>query len=451
MVERFGTDLAGRTLAGRYEVLELLGAGGMGVVYRAHDRELDEVVALKVIHRALADQPEVVDRFRREVKLARRVTHTNIARTFELGSADGVMFCTMELIEGESLRDRLGRARKLSVVEAATIARALCEGLAVAHAAGIIHRDIKPGNVLIANDGRVILADFGIAALAVAAGAGAGDSSGTPAYMAPEQARGETPTPTIDVYAVGVLLYEMVTGRRAFTGDLDSILEAKQEVAELRPGGDVPAELGQLIGHATARDASARIGSAAELGRRLGAWTRLSATTIAVPRRATHRDVYELHVVIVLAPRAAAEAAAIHLAQGVHEELLRRLARVPRLRVLPRVEAGDEPAAAVVELVTRTDLEARIRIGDTLIVLRMPLAVAELSVAADTIVSAISSALECEPSAAPARDAQELMLRAREAMQRSIANYEPAFEMLQRANRLAPDDPQIAATLALAC
>ncbi|HEY6037227.1 MAG TPA: serine/threonine-protein kinase, partial [Kofleriaceae bacterium] len=220
-------DLTGRTLGDRYDILELLGAGGMGAVYRARDRELDELVALKVIRGEFAAVPAIVDRFRSEVKLARRVTHHNVARTFELGYADGVMFCTMELVEGESLTARLRRERRLSVADAVAIATAVCDGLAAAHARDVIHRDIKPDNVLLAGDDRVVVADFGVAAVNVGERA---ELSGTPAYMAPEQARGEPPTPAADVYALGVVLYEMVTGRRAFTGDVTKILEDKQIV-----------------------------------------------------------------------------------------------------------------------------------------------------------------------------------------------------------------------------
>ena len=176
--------LAGQTLADRYDLLALLGTGGMGAVYRAHDRELDELVALKVIKPELSRDPVMVDRFRHEVKLARRVTHVNIARTFELGHADGVVYCTMELVEGESLHQRLQRAGRLAIADAAAIAGELCAGLAAAHAAGVIHRDIKPDNVLLASDGRVVLADFGVAA--VATGGHTGELIGTPVYMAPD-------------------------------------------------------------------------------------------------------------------------------------------------------------------------------------------------------------------------------------------------------------------------
>src|SRR5262245_57001918 len=140
------TRLVGQTLAGRYDLIELLGVGGMGEVYRARDRELDELVALKVIRAELASASDVVDRFRHEVKLARRVTHANVARTFELGQADGLMYCTMQLVDGESLLHRLARERRLEVAEAVGIACALCDALIAAHAADVIHRDIKPAN-----------------------------------------------------------------------------------------------------------------------------------------------------------------------------------------------------------------------------------------------------------------------------------------------------------------
>src|SRR5689334_2478555 len=279
-------ELAGRTLADRYDLLALLGTGGMGAVYRAHDRELDELVALKIIRAELAQDPAMVDRFRHEVKLARRVTHVNIARTFELGHADGVTYCTMELVEGESLRARMRREGRLAIGDAAAIARELCDGLAAAHAADVIHRDIKPDNVLLSTDGRVVLADFGVAS--IGADAHTRELSGTPEYMAPEQARGEPPTPATDVYSVGVLLFEMLTGLRAFRGALSEVLSAKQDVEQLDPPPhSMPLDLAAVVARATARDPAARIASAAELGHLLAAWTAAGVSAAAAPRRAT--------------------------------------------------------------------------------------------------------------------------------------------------------------------
>src|SRR5690606_36771561 len=156
------------------------------------------------------------------------------------------------------------------IPEAVAIACALCEALIAAHAADVIHRDIKPANALLARDGRVVLADFGIAAVRIADGVHA---SGTPAYMAPEQAPGEPPTPAADVYAVGVLLHEMVTGRRAFTGSPVAILEAKQHVARLAPAApELAPELAEVIDRATARELDDRFETAAELCHALGPW-----------------------------------------------------------------------------------------------------------------------------------------------------------------------------------
>ena len=217
--------LVGATVADRYELLERIGHGGMGDVYRAHDRELDLAIALKLVRDGVARVPGVLERFRAEVKLARRVTHRNVARTYELGVADGLTFFTMELVAGESLAARLA-AGPLAPEVAVAIAAELADALAAAHAVGVIHRDLKPANVMLADDGRVVLTDFGVAALASAADDG---SSGTPRYMAPEQARGEPPTPLVDVYALGLVLYEMLVGEPAFVGDLGTTLDAKQD------------------------------------------------------------------------------------------------------------------------------------------------------------------------------------------------------------------------------
>ncbi len=210
------TVTIGQLFADRYQVEQLLGRGGMGSVYRVHDRELDEHVALKLLEAA---SPELITRFRREVRLARRVTHRNAARTFDLGEHGGLRFLTMELVDGESLRERHRRAPPTSLTEIVDIARQIAEGLAAAHAAGVVHRDLKPANVLLERGGRVVITDFGIARTLHVAG----DASlqthgalGTPAYMAPEQLAGERVGPATDSYSLGLMLHELLTGTLPF-------------------------------------------------------------------------------------------------------------------------------------------------------------------------------------------------------------------------------------------
>jgi eukaryotic-like serine/threonine-protein kinase len=209
-------------LAGRYEILGLIGVGGMGSVYRVRDLELEEVVALKVLRRDLNLTPELLDGFRREVKLARRVTHRNVARVFDIGEHEGERFLTMELVDGEPLSTVLARSGSLPVARALAITFGVCDGLAGAHAVGVVHRDLKPDNVLLAKEGRVVVTDFGIArAFADAGGtAGPGALVGTPAYMAPEQVEGQKDIDgRADIYALGALTYELFTGERAWPGE----------------------------------------------------------------------------------------------------------------------------------------------------------------------------------------------------------------------------------------
>ncbi len=200
-------------LAERYQIREVLGEGGMGVVCRGFDLDLEETVAIKFLRAELADDEALRARFRREVKLARRVTHPNVARVFEFGRDGPFCFLTMEFIAGESLQAMLRREAPMAPERALVLALGLCEGLAAAHAAGVVHGDLKPGNVLMDPRRGAVLTDFGIAqALSERAG---GDcaTSGTPLYMAPEQARGEVMVPATDVFALGVVLCEALTGR----------------------------------------------------------------------------------------------------------------------------------------------------------------------------------------------------------------------------------------------
>ena len=225
------TDLANAPTAGlgetvvfgdRYEVRALLGQGGMGSVFRVLDRELDEEIALKVLSKGSSD-PKAIDRFRREVKLARRVTHPNVARTYDLGQHDQSKFITMELVIGEPISVLMKGERAVPLAAALRIAEQVARGLSAAHAAGVVHRDLKPDNVMCCRaDGRIVITDFGIARLAEGKGdvlATANQILGTPAYMAPEQISGDPIDGRTDVYAFGTLLFEMLTGVLPFQRD----------------------------------------------------------------------------------------------------------------------------------------------------------------------------------------------------------------------------------------
>ncbi|CAN5522765.1 hypothetical protein BH09MYX1_BH09MYX1_15370 [soil metagenome] len=224
----------GSVLADRYELQAMLGEGGMGAVFRGHDRELDELVAVKILHTEFAKDVASLTRFRREVKLARRVTHKNVARTFDLGVHDDVRFLTMELVAGPSLGRRAAEA-PLQLAEILRVVAEIGHGLAAAHAAGVVHRDLKPDNVLVTED-RVVLTDFGIAR--VADGGievmRTGSVIGTPAYMAPEQLENRAIDGRTDVYALGVMLFELLAGRLPFVG------QTPYSVAAARLTSDAP-------------------------------------------------------------------------------------------------------------------------------------------------------------------------------------------------------------------
>jgi HAMP domain-containing protein len=212
--------------AGRYEILGAVGQGGMGVVYRARDQQLDEVVALKVLRLDLLRQdPTLLDRFKQEIKLARKITHRNVLRTHDFGEADGISYISMEYLEGVTLKDLIRSKGPLPSQIGLSIAKQICHGLEAAHLQGVVHRDIKPQNVLILPEtGELKIMDFGIARISEVKGeasglTAAGSVVGTPDYMPPEQVRGEPADFRSDIYSLGVVLFEIFTGELPFTGD----------------------------------------------------------------------------------------------------------------------------------------------------------------------------------------------------------------------------------------
>ncbi len=212
----------------RYEVLSQIGAGGTGIVYKVRDLETSEIVALKILKPEIASDPDAQENFKRELCLARKITHKNVCRIYEFNRLNGTAYTSMELVEGESLSSRLYRVGSLPLNEALDVARQMCAGLCEAHAQGIVHRDLKPANIMVDRSGTVKIMDFGIARMVQRDGPMTGTIVGTPAYMAPEQAELKPLSSCTDIYAMGLVLYEMITGVAAFSGDTPVAVAIKQ-------------------------------------------------------------------------------------------------------------------------------------------------------------------------------------------------------------------------------
>jgi serine/threonine-protein kinase len=269
-----GTLLPGQSLGVRYDIKALLGAGGMGMVYRAVDRELQEVVAIKTLKPELiANDTTALERFKSEIRLARKISHRNVVRTHDLGEARGLYFITMEFVEGTSLKDLVRARGRLPAQVMLPIAKQLCRALEVAHEAGVIHRDIKPQNMVVERDGTLKVMDFGIARLASRTPqqglTEAGMVIGTPDYMAPEQLLGDELDVRADIYSAGVVMYECLTGKLPFEAPSPMVLIAK--VLEETPPAphtlhaDIPAAISVLVMRAMARERDARPASAESL------------------------------------------------------------------------------------------------------------------------------------------------------------------------------------------
>ncbi|HET9945530.1 MAG TPA: Stk1 family PASTA domain-containing Ser/Thr kinase [Actinomycetes bacterium] len=257
--------LVGRVLDGRYRVGSRLARGGMATVYEAHDSRLDRVVALKVMHPSLADDDEFVSRFIREAHSAARLSHPNVVAVYDQGADQGHVFLVMELVRGRTLRDLVREHGHLSPRQALEVLEPVLAALGAAHQAGIIHRDVKPENVLISDDGRIKVADFGLARAVTGHTShttASGVLMGTVAYLSPEQVERGVADPRSDVYAAGILLYEMLTGLKPYDGET-AIQVAYRHVHDDVPPPSLlvpstPAELDALVAHATNRDPDQR-------------------------------------------------------------------------------------------------------------------------------------------------------------------------------------------------
>ena len=264
--------MAGRVLARRYAIAEQLGIGGNGVVYRAFDRELGEVVAVKTVRPdVLAVDPTALERLKSEIRLARRISHRNVVRTHDLGEADGMYFITMEYVTGTTLRELIDRGDPLPVPAVVAIAKQLCRALEVAHEQGVIHRDIKPQNLMVQPDGTLKVMDFGVARLRERTQqlTSAGMIVGTPAYMAPEQLMDDEVDARVDIYATGVVMYECLTGHRPVDGSSPHVLMARMLASSFRPPHEVnPAVskmLSAIVMRTLAKEADSRPSTAGEL------------------------------------------------------------------------------------------------------------------------------------------------------------------------------------------
>jgi tetratricopeptide (TPR) repeat protein len=324
MTETFQTPVqeltTGSTFAGRYQVIEELGQGGMGRVYKVLDIETNEKVALKLVKPEFSTDPRIVERFRNELTTTRKIVHKNVCRVFDLGKDRSGYYITMEYIPGQDLKGLIRQTGQLTVSKALSIGKQVCEGLAEAHGLGVVHRDLKPGNIMIDQSGQARIMDFGIARVATRKGlTGAGAMIGTPEYMSPEQVEGQDVDQRSDLYSLGVILYETLTARVPFEGEtaLSVAYKHKHDAPE-DPGkfnDRIPPDLSRVVLKCLEKEREKRYQSADELRTQLESIERgLPTTEKAAPKRPplTSREItLQLSLKKILVPAVAAGAVVI--------------------------------------------------------------------------------------------------------------------------------------------
>jgi hypothetical protein len=279
-----GRFVPGQIVAERYRIVALAGRGGMGEVYRAEDLKLAQIVAIKFLPETLSKDAGALARFHSEVRIARQVAHPNVCRMFDIGDADGITFLTMEYVDGEDLASLVRRIGRLSPDKATEIARQVCAGLAAAHERGVIHRDLKPANLMLDGAGKIRITDFGLAGIAASI-QGAEVRAGTPAYMAPEQLAGKEVTVKCDLYSLGLVLYEILTGKRAFeAATVPELLRLREESAPTSPSSlvrDLDPLLERVILRCLEKDPALRPASALQVAAALPGGDPLAAALAA--------------------------------------------------------------------------------------------------------------------------------------------------------------------------
>ncbi len=257
----------GQSFANRYEIREVLGEGGMAAIYKAWDGELDRLVVIKVIHPSLAGSKKVLRRFKQELLLTRQITHENVIRIFDIGNCDRIKFITMEYIDGVDLKKLLIDRGKFSAREALPMMRQICQGLHAAHEKGVIHRDLKPQNIMRESNGRIVVTDFGIAHSDAQRMTATGETIGTPEYMSPEQAKGRKIDRRSDVFSLGLVFYELLTGKLPFKGAnaVETKYKRVNETA-LAPNAvdkTIPPQISHIVMRCLEKDPSQRYPTAA--------------------------------------------------------------------------------------------------------------------------------------------------------------------------------------------
>jgi len=337
----------GTTIGGRYEIIEELGKGGMGKVYRVLDKKVEEEVALKLLNPEIAADEKTIERFRNELKFARKISQRNVCRMYDLNEGEGTHFITMEYVPGEDLKSTISRMGQLSVGKAISIAKQVCEGLSEAHQLGVVHRDLKPQNIMIDKKGNARIMDFGIArSLEVKGLTETGMMIGTPEYMSPEQAEGKDVDLRSDIYSLGIILYEMVTGTVPFEGDTPLSIALKHQAETPRNpkeiNDQIPEDLSRVILKCMEKDKEKRYKRTEEVLSELKKIEKglPTAERIVPPKKPEAEKIVEIKwensIAVLPFADLSQEKDQEYFCDGMTEDIIIKLSRIGELKVISR-------------------------------------------------------------------------------------------------------------------